>query len=136
VTHRSLVSALILTALLTLATATNASAQVCASLTLYTQAQVDAVSCSSVTGDVYISGSDITNLNGLGGITSVGGNLYIANAAVLTNLDGLGGITSVGGNLYIYNAAALTNLDGLGGITSVAGFLAHRKNKQCFPHLR
>ena len=41
--------------------ATNASAQVCASLTLTTQAEVDAVNCSSVTGDVGIFGSDITD---------------------------------------------------------------------------
>jgi hypothetical protein len=41
---RKLAPVLVLTALLTLFTATNASAQVCASLTLTTQAQVDAVS--------------------------------------------------------------------------------------------
>ena len=43
VKHRNLVPVLLLTALLTLSTATNASAQVCASLALTTQAQVDAV---------------------------------------------------------------------------------------------
>ena len=40
-------------------TATNASAQVCASLNLTTQAQVDAASCSSVTGKLSIIGATV-----------------------------------------------------------------------------
>ena len=49
VNHRNLVSALVLTALLTLSTATDASAQVCAGdVFLKTQADVDAFNCSSV----------------------------------------------------------------------------------------
>jgi hypothetical protein len=114
-------------ALLTLST-TTASAQVCASLNLTTQAEVDAVSCSSVTGNVTISGSDITNVDGLGGITLVGGYLEILSNIVLTNVDGLGGITSVGGYLVIETNGVLTNVDGLGGITSVGGNLEINNN--------
>ncbi len=55
VKHRNLVPALVLTALLTLSAATNASAQACASLMLETQAEVDAVSCSSVAGYLIIT---------------------------------------------------------------------------------
>jgi hypothetical protein len=128
VKHRNLVSVLVLTALLTLSTATNASAQVCASLALTTQAEVDAVSCSSVTGNLTIQGANITNLDGLGGITSVGGYLFIKDNAALTNLDGLGSITSVGESLSIYNNAALTNVGGLGGITSVGESLSIYNN--------
>ena len=120
---RILLAAVFTAALLTLS-ATTASAQVCSSLTLTTQAQVDVVNCSSVRGDVNISGSDITNLNGLGGITSVGGDLWIHINSALTNLDGLAGITgAVGGDLTISSNSALTNLAGLAGITSVGGDL-------------
>ena len=151
---RILLGAVFTAALLTLSTST-ASAQVCASLILTTQAQVDAVNCSSVTGNILISGSDITNLDGLDGITSVVENLYIQfNSALtdlagldgitgsvggylrigfntaLTNLVGLDGITSVGGYLYIYNNSALTNLAGLDGITSVGGIPVHLQQRR------
>jgi hypothetical protein len=114
---------LALAALLTLFMATTASAQVCSALHLTTQAQVDAVSCSSVTGDVSIGGSDITNLDGLGAVTSVGGDLDISYNSVLTNVDGLAALTSVGGYLHIQDNWVLTNVDGLGAVTSVGGDL-------------
>jgi hypothetical protein len=120
--HRQTGLLLILIALplvVILFTATNASAQVCASLTLTTQAQVDAVSCTSVTGTLSISGPDITDLNPLSSVTSVGGNLGIVFNPALTNVDGLAAVTSVGGLLQINGNIALTNLDGLAGITSV-----------------
>jgi hypothetical protein len=120
--HRQTGLLLILIALplvVILFTATNASAQVCASLTLTTQAEVDAVSCSLVTGDLLIIGPDITDLSPLSSVTSVGGNLFIRNNPMLTNLNGLGGITLVGAQVNILRNAALRNLDGLAGITSV-----------------
>ena len=51
--------------LVMLSTATTASAQVCGSLTLTSQAEVDAVSCTSVTGNLTISGPDIADLSPL-----------------------------------------------------------------------
>ena len=104
----------ICTAALLSLSATTASAQVCASLNLTTQAQVDAVNCTSVTGTVEINGANILNLAGLSDITSVGGDLRILSNHALTSLNGLGGITSVGGFLWISHNGALTNLDGLG----------------------
>ena len=56
---RKLAPALVLSALLTLFTATNASAQGCASLTLTTQAQVDAVSCRSVQVSLQIVSASV-----------------------------------------------------------------------------
>ena len=44
------------------------------------------------------------------------------NSSDITNLDGLANITSVGGDLDIYYNDALTNLDGLANLTSVGGF--------------
>ena len=91
------------------------------SYTLSSQAEVDAfpADCDGVNGTLLVEGSDITNLDGLANLTSVGGNVDIRNNDALTNLDGLANITSVGELLQIYNNRALTNLDGLANITSV-----------------
>ena len=98
---------------------------------LITQAQVDALGasgCDKITQSLVIEGSDITNLDALSGITSVGGDLGIGDSPLLTNLDGLSGITSVGNDLYLFNNIALTNLDALSGITSVVGGLSIYSN--------
>src|SRR5690606_28616504 len=69
--------------------------------------------CSEISGGLYISGNDITDLSPLSNLTSVGGNLYISSNSSLLNLNGLNNLTSVGGNLYIDSNSNLTNLDGL-----------------------
>ena len=97
-------------------------------VTLSSQAQVDAFpttysGCPVLPFNLTIDGADITNLNGLNGITSVGGDLYISNNPMLNNVDGLSGLTSVGGFLFIESNALLTNVDGLSGLTSVGGYL-------------
>lgn len=133
----------------------NANAQ-CADVTLSSQADVDSFQstsggCSTLSGVLTISGSDITDLTPLSGITSVG-SLTVANNPQLTNLDGLSGLihlegeanygtkgivisdnpllTSVSGlsglsgslgKLYILNNDALTNVDGFQNITTVSG---------------
>ncbi|MDA7583900.1 proprotein convertase P-domain-containing protein [Luminiphilus sp.] len=107
-----------------------AAAAACSSTnySLKTQAEVDALGatgCDSVAGDLQISNStDITNLDGLANITSVGDLLNISNNDSLTTLDGLANIISVGGGLSILGNDALTNLDGLANITSVGGDLS------------
>jgi len=54
--------------------------------------------CTEIEGDVSInSGSDITNLNGLIVLTSIGGYLNICCNTSLTSLTGLEGLTSIGG---------------------------------------
>jgi len=64
---------------------------------LASQAEVDVFNCTTVTGgmeiDDAISGN-ITNLNGLSELTSVGGDLLIWNNYALTNIDGLAALTS------------------------------------------
>ncbi|MEM1145431.1 MAG: thrombospondin type 3 repeat-containing protein [Pseudomonadota bacterium] len=98
---------------------------------LSNQAEVDAFqasfgnggTCSVVTRSLTIEGSDITNLDGLEGITSVLGSLIVSRNATLAHLDGLSGISSVGGALAVFDNTALINLDGLSGVTSVGGIL-------------
>ena len=115
------------------------SAQPCPdSLYLTSQAQVDSFqilypNCTEIEGDVVIIGDDITNLNGLNELTSVGGGLLIGNYQYggndsLTSLTGLDNVTSVGGVLYIWGNAALSSLTGLDNVTSVGGVLWIRDN--------
>ena len=92
-------------------------------INLTTQAQVDAFNYTEVTGYLSIHDSNITNLDHLSGLTSVGGILSIYANPALTNLDGLSNLTSVGGYVFVSNNTLLTNLDGLSGLTSVGGFL-------------
>lgn len=110
--------------ILNLATAMPVAAQVCdGDFTLVTQAEVDAFSCEDVTGSLTIeSREDITNLDGMVALTSVGGILWIESNA-LTNVDGLAALTSVGG-LQLFGNGALTNVDGLAALTSVEGVMS------------
>ena len=75
--------------------------------------------CTQILGDVAINGADITNVNGLSGVTSVGGYLAIQNNPALASLAGLAGVTSVSEFLYIEYNPALPNLSGLSSIASV-----------------
>lgn len=107
--------------------ASNALAVDCSqdAIQLLSQVEVDSFqstygnggSCDAVTGDLSIGGGDITNLDGLSALTSVGGNLSIFNNPVLTNLNGLSTLSNVGLDLTVRFNPLLTNLDGLSAIT-------------------
>ncbi|MEZ4963182.1 MAG: FG-GAP-like repeat-containing protein [Saprospiraceae bacterium] len=93
-------------------------------ITFSTQAEVDAFSinypnCTEILGDVFISGSDIANLNGLAQVTNIGEALEIGPNPMLTSLAGLANLTSIEAYLYIYDNPGLTNLSGLNALTSV-----------------
>ena len=80
--------------------------------------------CDAVSGRLTIRDStDITNLNGLSNLTSIGGGVVISSNDALTSLDGLSSLTSVGGDLRISQNFLLTSLDGLSSLTSVGGGL-------------
>jgi hypothetical protein len=86
--------------------------------------------CTEILGSVMITdwGSEITNLNGLEVLTSIGGNLEIYESHGLTSLTGLDNLTYIGGNLYIGNSYyggnnSLSNLSGLNNLTSIEGNL-------------
>ena len=82
--------------------------------------------CTEIEGNVYISGDDITNLAGLGVLTSIGGYLNIGwseclnlnnmyDNPLLNSLIGLEGLTSVGGISIRLNdtLSTLTGLDNI-----------------------
>ena len=93
-------------------------------ITFSTQAQIDSFpfthpNCTEIQGIVYITGNDITNLNGLSSIVSVGTDLYIRNTSSLTDLSGLNNLISVGNEISIGGNALLNSLDDLGGLAYV-----------------
>jgi N-acetylneuraminic acid mutarotase len=77
--------------------------------------------CSEIEGNVSIFMSNITNLNGLSVLNTIGGNLSISSNPSLVSLSGLGGLTSIGGSFYIDNNNSLINFEGLENLNSVSG---------------
>ena len=97
-------------------------------ITFSTQAQIDDFhtnypNCTQIEGDVTIRGADITNLNGLNGLKSIGGSLNICYDSVLTNLSGLGSLISIGNNLYLAYNPVMTDLTGLNAVSHIGGAL-------------
>ncbi len=86
--------------------------------------------CSETNGIVKISGNDITNLNGLNGITSVGFYLNIVQNPELTSLTGLESLHSVSGAVSIGYNPLLTSLTGLGNLASLDGYLSVYNNNE------
>jgi hypothetical protein len=121
-------------------------AQVCGTdgILLETQAQVNAFStnypgCTQVV-QLEITGAGITNLDGLGVVTSIlslnihdcpdlttlGGlnvttlsDLRLMNNPLLTNFSGLESVAAIG--LTVINCPAITSLSGLGNVTNLGG---------------
>ena len=96
-------------------------------ITFSTQSQINNFqtnypNCTQILGFVKIMGSNITNLNGLSILASIGGTLSIESNDALTNLTGLTGLTSLGGSgLWIDSNPVLTSLTGLENLISVNG---------------
>ena len=87
-------------------------------ITFTNQAQIDNFqinhpNCNIILGNVTISGNDITNLNGLSVLNSIGGNLFIESNPSLTGLSGLNSLVSIGGDLIIDDNSVIANLSGL-----------------------
>jgi len=99
-------------------------------ITFTTQTQIDSFpinhpNCTEIGGYVTIQGSlppTITNLNGLSGLTTVGGLIFTGNLA-MANLTGLNNVTSIGGNLKFDFAYGIYSLTGLDNLTSIGGSL-------------
>ena len=101
-------------------------------ITFSTQVEIDNFqtnnpNCTEIEGNVKIYGDEITNLNGLNVVTSIGGDLMIgdlwAGNPNLTSLTGLEDVTSIGGGLSISYNETLTTISGLESLTSIGGDL-------------
>jgi len=84
--------------------------------------------CTGIQGNVRIDGSNITNLNGLSSLKSIGGFLSIDHNTSLANLNGLSNLKTVGGNFWVHDNIALTNISGLNEVTTIGGYLAFEFN--------
>jgi hypothetical protein len=91
--------------------------------------QVNYPGCVDVMGDVWIhGGNDITGLNGLNVITSIGGTLNISHNQDLTSLNGLDNVSVLGKSLQIYQNKNITSLSGLDNIYSIGSNLQIENN--------
>lgn len=111
--------------------------QICeGDVVLASQADVDAFTCTEVTGTLLISGNDITNLNALSALTAVG-KLRIEGNPSLPNVNGLSNLIHAGDFhessnplpfVNISNNQALTDLNGLSSLRDVGGPLVIDNN--------
>jgi uncharacterized repeat protein (TIGR01451 family) len=93
------------------------------------QAEIDAFlveypECTDYQGDVRIDNifvTDISNLQGLQNLTSIGGNFWFNNNYTLTSFSGLENLTSIGGYFTFWDNSGLTNFSGLENLTSIGG---------------
>ena len=103
------------------------------SLTLGTQAEVDAFNYTTVTGVLFIGPGSITNLDGLSKLTTVGASVILQQTGI-TNVDGLSNLTSIGASspssymLIISNNPSLTNIHGLSNLSYTGGVDIERNN--------
>jgi hypothetical protein len=78
------------------------------SLLLSTQQQVDEFNYEAVNGILTIRGQDITNIDGLRSLKSVGSNLDIRENPLLSDISGLSGLESVQGAFTLTNNPSLS----------------------------
>lgn len=84
--------------------------------------------CSGIVGDVLISGEDIIDLDGLNGITFIGGEFILIDNPMLADISGLSSLESIGGKLSIENNPLLSSLTGLNNTSSIGGDLIIASN--------
>jgi len=84
--------------------------------------------CESISGDLTIASSTLTNLDGLSSLGSVGYRLFIEDNPALTNIDGLSNIGSIASDFWLTNNISLSNLDGLWNLSAVGGRLFIQDN--------
>lgn len=92
--------------------------------------------CGTITGDLHIELTALSDLSGLEGLRAVEGDLLIQGNAALVRLSGLSGLVSVGGDLVVRDnprlpqaeaedlASALEAMGGLGGEAVLSHTLA------------
>lgn len=66
--------------------------------------------------DIY--GTQISSLNGLGKLTTVGDKVFIHSNDKLTSLDGLN-LQTVTGGVLVYDSTSLTSISGLSTLTAI-----------------
>jgi hypothetical protein len=104
-------------------------------LTFTTQSSIDNFQavfpdCTEIEFSVKVEGSDITNLNGLSNITSIGGDLRILHTERLVDLTGLENLSFIGHMLEIHNNDSLSSIYALNSLSAIGGFVKIIDNPQ------
>jgi len=94
---------------------------------LSSQAEVDAFNCTSVDGDLTISGNNISNIAALSDLENVSGKLIIRNNPNLADIKPLTSLTSVG-SLIVVNNTLIRTLNGLFNLSNIDGNLSIKGN--------
>lgn len=76
-------------------------------------------SCTNLNGSIIITGTDITNLEGLSSVTSIENNLHIYWCGYLSDLSGLNSLTSIEGSIVFENNYALNSISDLYNLTYI-----------------
>ncbi len=97
-------------------------------ITFSTQEQIDNFqvnypNCTEIEGFAVITGDDITNLNGLNVLISIGDDLLIINCISLQNLSGLDNLETIGSDLSLFGNSTLVSMESLMNLNSIAGNL-------------
>ena len=83
--------------------------------------------CTNITGDLFISGNNISSLQGLSQITTVAGQTTVYLCPNLTSLDGLQNISSMDTISIGFNSN-LTSLAGLQSLVTLSNVLSINAN--------
>lgn len=102
-------------------------------LLLSTQTQVDNFpvdfpNCTDLSTLLTITGTSITNLNGLSNLQTTANSIILRDNPMLSSLSGLSNLTSIGVELKIENNDALTSLVGLDNLSWLGGHLSIEGN--------
>jgi len=104
-------------------------------ITFTTQEEIDNFQtnhpgCSEIDGNVLIMGNNITNLNGLSVLESIGGFMEIKNNTSLTSLSGLEALATIGSDFNIDGNNALSETNGLNSLQLVGGSFTINDNPE------
>ena len=83
---------------------------------------------TEVTGRVEIIGADVTNLEGLNSLETIGIDLIIQDCPNLTDITALSNLTSIGEDLFMQRNHALTSLAGLENLVTVGEYLSIQRH--------
>lgn len=79
--------------------------------------------CVEIAGDVEITGSNITNLDGLDQLVMIDGSLDIHNNENLESISGLSGLEFINNDFLVTNNDMFTGFDGLQNLQEINGDL-------------
>ena len=79
--------------------------------------------CAILSGDVVITGSEITSLDGLHAVTTINGSLVIFDCDRLESLAGLENLIFIEKGAFIGDNARLASLEGLDNLSHIGEFL-------------